>query len=252
MFSVSRKVAIVTGSSRGIGKAIALGLAQEGASVVLASRSKEDLEKVSAEIRGLGGKSIYCTVDISEEKDVRKLVRRALDEFGSVDILVNNAGISPIVRRPEATTKKDWESILSTNLIGGFLCASEAGKTMIEARKGSIVNIASVSSVIALPGLVAYSASKAGIILMTKELALDWARYNIRVNAVAPGFIETDMNKLIRKSRGKFYDYFISRTPMKRFGKPEEVVGAVIFLSSDEASFITGQTLFVDGGLLAT
>lgn len=249
MFSLAGKTAVVTGAGRGIGKAIAIGLARQGASVVLASRSMHELQSVCSGINRLGGKSLHCRTDVTSERDVEELIAVTLNAYGSLDILVNNAGVSPLVSRPEKLKRSDWDKILAINLTGAFLCAREAGKVMITNRKGCIINISSISSAIALPGLVAYSASKGGMVMLTKELAYDWAEHNIRVNAVAPGIIETDLNKQIREAKGKFYEYFISRTPMKRLGTPEEVVGAVIFLSSDEASYITGQVLFVDGGM---
>jgi len=251
MFSLAGKTAIVTGAGRGIGKAVAIGLAKHQASVVLSSRSVQQLQSVSSEINRLGGVSFYSRTDVTCESDVKKLIDITLERYGSLDILVNNAGVSPLVSRPHEISRTDWDNILAINLTGSFLCAKEAAKVMISNGGGSIVNISSVSSSIALPGLAAYSASKGGLLMLTKALAFDWAKHNIRVNTVAPGIIETDLNKQLRASKGKIYQYFISRTPMKRLGKPEEIVGAVLFLCSDEASYITGQVLFVDGGMLA-
>jgi len=250
-FSLDGKVAIITGSSRGIGKAIALGFGALGASVVLASRNISDLKKVHSELSNqYDAKSAYFQTNVANINDVHKLIDTTLKKFKSIDILVNNAGISPVVTKAENLSKKDWDEILSTNLTGSFICAQEAGKVMIEQKSGCIINIASICSVRALFGLVAYSISKAGIMEMTKVLALEWAKYNIRVNAIGPGYIETEINRKLRESKGKIYQNAIDKIPMKRFGKVDEIVGAAIFLASDEASYITGHTLFVDGGWL--
>ncbi|MHB1006575.1 MAG: SDR family NAD(P)-dependent oxidoreductase [Chloroflexota bacterium] len=249
-FSLDGRVALVTGAGRGIGRAIALGLAAAGADLSLASRTASDLEQVAAEARATGRRALCVPADVADEASVANLLQRTLDAYGRLDVLVNAAGISPVYKRAEQTTAAEWDSVLGVNLRGAFLCATAAGRAMIPQGRGCIVNLASVGARVALPRLVAYCASKGGVDQLTKVLAVEWARYNVRVNAIAPGYVETEMTRgLVDNPRLR--EMLESQTPLGRLARPDEMVGAAIFLASDAASYVTGQTLFVDGGWTA-
>ncbi len=241
------KKAIVTGSARGIGRAIALQLAQEGADVAINSRHLEDCKKIVKEIEALGRKAIAVECDVSKYRNVNKMVEKAVKAFGRIDVLVNNAGIvhfDPVTKM----TEKEWNAILDVNLRGNFLCSQAVVKHMIAKKiRGNIVNIASIAGKVGFPQLAHYCASKGAIIELTKEMAIELAPNGIRVNAVAPGVIETDMTKdlLADPASAK---RFVSAIPLGRPGKPEEIAKAVAFLASDDASYVTGHTLVVDGG----
>ena len=243
------KVAVITGSSSGIGKEIARRLVQEGARVVINSR---DSSRVEAALRDIGanGEAIPCASDISTEGGAITLIRSAVNAFGGLDILVNNAGIS-MIRASEELTLADWQRCLDVDLTGTFLCSREAGRFMRGHGGGSIVNVASIASFVGLPNRAAYAAAKYGVIGLTETLAAEWAQYKIRVNAVAPAFIATPMDDVAMATGDYSADDVTNRTPMGRKGLPEEVANAVLFLGSEEASYITGSTLRVDGGWLA-
>lgn len=240
------KVAIVTGGSRGIGKALVLMLAQEGADVAFTyAKSVEDAEKLSAEIIKLGRKPLALQMDVADFDKAKELVEKVKETFGRLDILVNNAGII----RDKALmmmTKEDWREVIDTNLNGTFNITRNTIVTFLKQKSGSIVNITSVSGVAGMSRQTNYAASKAGIIGFTKSLAKEVAPYNIRVNAVAPGFIETDM---ISGLKDEFKEELKKKIPLSRLGKVEDVAAAVRFLLSEGANFITGQTIIVDGGL---
>jgi NAD(P)-dependent dehydrogenase (short-subunit alcohol dehydrogenase family) len=244
------KTAIVTGASRGIGEAIAKGFAKAGADLILVSRSREALEKVAREIGGSGRKILPVAADIGVPEDVHRAVNAALEGFPRIDILVNNAGISPVLKRAEELALNEWEDILRVNLTGTFLFCQAVGKVMIQQGGGKIINMVSVGAIVGFPRQVGYCATKGGILQLTKVLALDWARFNVQVNAIGPAYIETELTQGMRESK-VISESLLRRTPMGRFGKPEEVVGAAIYLASDASSYVTGQTLFVDGGWLA-
>jgi NAD(P)-dependent dehydrogenase (short-subunit alcohol dehydrogenase family) len=250
MFELTDKIAIVTGASRGIGAAIALGLARSGAHLVLVSRNLPSLNRVAKEVAGMGRESLAIRADIGVADEIVSAVEEARKHFQRIDILVNNAGISPILKRAEDMTKPEWDEIIRVNLTGTFLFSQACGKVMIEQMEGKIINIASVGGTVGLPRQAGYCAAKGAIIQLTKVLALDWAKYNIQVNAVGPSYVETDLTEGVRRSKLISED-LLRKTPMGRFGKPEEVVGAVVFLASDASSYITGQTIYVDGGWLA-
>ncbi len=249
-FSLEGRVALVTGAGRGIGRAIALGLAEAGADLVVASRTAADVEAVAALARGLGRRALAVPADVADEAAVANLVARAVATFGRLDALVNSAGISPVYKRAEKTTAAEWDAILAVNLRGAYLCCLAAGRVMLEQGGGSIVNIASIGARVALPRLVAYCASKGGIDQLTKVLAVEWAPRHVRVNAIAPGYVETEMTRGMRENP-RLMEQLVAQTPMGRLAKPEEIVGAAVFLLSDAASYVTGQTLFVDGGWTA-
>ncbi len=249
IFRLDGKIALVTGSSRGLGKEIAKGFAQYGASLVLADIAYP--EETEEEIKGEGARCIAVRTDISKEVEVKDLSQKITSEFGRVDILVNNAGITQLAYTPtEELAVKEWDRVMDINLRGTFLCCKYVGGSMIKTGGGSIVNIASTAGITGVPRAPAYCASKAGVILLTKSLALEWAQHDIRVNAIAPHYLETELTKGVRDS-DKVYEALTKQIPLKRFGKTREVVGAALFLASDTSSYVTGAIMPVDGGYLA-
>jgi NAD(P)-dependent dehydrogenase (short-subunit alcohol dehydrogenase family) len=243
------KVAIVTGSTKGIGRAIARGYAAEGANVIVCGRSEDLAKSLAEELIKKGKKAAALRLDVTSVDSVNQVVAQVVKQFGRIDILVNNAGISPIWKRAEDTGREAWDQIIATNLTGAFLCAQTVGKVMIKQKNGKIINMTSVGGRVALPRLVAYCASKAGIISLTQVLAAEWAQHNILVNAIGPSYVETEFTAGLRGNE-RIYDDLKKGSLLKRFAQPEEVVGAAIFLASDESNYITGQTIFVDGGWL--
>lgn len=250
LFSLTGKTAIVTGASRGIGEAIAKGLAKAGADLVLVSRKIAALEKVAKEIEGIGRKALPVAADIGVPEEIERAVDSARTAFPQIDILVNNAGISPVLKRADQLALHDWDEILRVNLTGTFLFCQAVGKWMIQQGRGKIINMVSVGAVVGFPRQVGYCTTKGGILQLTRVLALDWARFNVQVNAIGPSYLETELTQGMRESKA-ISENLLQRTPMGRFGKPEEVVGAAVYLASGASSYVTGQTLFVDGGWLA-
>ncbi|GAB4530471.1 MAG: 3-oxoacyl-[acyl-carrier-protein] reductase [Anaerolineae bacterium] len=247
MIDLSDKVAVVTGAAQGIGRAIAEALASQGANVVVADLQEEKAQTVAQEITAsTGRRAIAVKVDVANSDSAKAMIDRAVDEFGRVDILVNNAGTTRdnlIMRMSEA----DWDLILNINLKGAFNCSKAVVRPMMKQRYGRIINISSVSGLAGQAGQANYSASKAGLIGLTKALAKELGARNITVNAVAPGFIETELTANLPQ---ELKDWGIQMTPLGRFGQPEDVARAVVFLASDAASFITGHVLSVDGGMV--
>jgi NAD(P)-dependent dehydrogenase (short-subunit alcohol dehydrogenase family) len=246
------KVAIITGARRGMGRTHALALSKAGAKVVVADISKEDCEKVAEEIIKGKGEALAVKCDVTKKEEIDQMVRIAIEKWGRLDILVNNAGIAQFFPFLEMT-EEDWSRTIDINLKGYFLCAQAAAKEMVKQKSGSIVNIASVAMGqvgVGFQNLAHYCASKGGIVAMTEAMALELAPYNIRVNAVSPGMIETPMVGPL-KNDSKAIESTLMRVPMKRFGKPEEVSNLVAFLASDDASYMTGSTVVIDGGWLA-
>jgi NAD(P)-dependent dehydrogenase (short-subunit alcohol dehydrogenase family) len=249
LFRLDGKIALVTGCAQGLGKEIALSLARNGCSLVLADIVYP--EETAKEIKEIGARCISVQADISDEIGVKDLVIKAMSEYKRLDILVNNAGISQLsYTATEDLPIEEWDKIIAINLRGTFLCCKHVGKQMIGGGGGSIINISTTAGITGVPRAPAYSASKAGIILLTKSLALEWVRYHIRVNAIAPHYLETELTKGLRASE-KVYDGLVKQIPMRRFAKPEEVVGTVLLLSSPASSYITGTVIVVDGGYLA-
>lgn len=247
MGDLSGRVAIVTGASRGIGRAIALELARRGATVVVNYHTNEAAaQEVVAEIQRAGGRALAVRADVSQFEEARRLVDTATEAFGQVDILVNNAGVTRdtlLLRMSE----EDWDVVLDTNLKGAFNCIKAAARTMVRRRFGRIINITSVAGLAGNVGQANYCAAKAGLIGLTKAVAKELGPRNITVNAVAPGFVETDMTASLPQD---LKDMAIRMTPLGRAGTPEDIAKAVAFLASDEAAFITGQVLSVDGGMV--
>jgi NAD(P)-dependent dehydrogenase (short-subunit alcohol dehydrogenase family) len=248
-FDLSGKVAIVTGGGRGIGYHIALALAKYGADVVVCSRTLAELEKVGAAIEETGRRAFIQQMDMGNLSQVRGLVEESVNKFGRIDILVNNAGIN-IPQRAVDVTEESWDKIIDTNLKGVFFCAQAVGRVMIAQKKGKIINISSQAGVVGLPQRAAYCSSKGGVNLLTKALAIEWAPYNINVNAIAPTFIETPLSKPMFANEG-FRKYVLGNIPWGRVGQPEDVVGAVIYLASEASNLVTGHVLLVDGGWTA-
>ena len=250
LFSVREKVAIVTGASTGLGARFASVLAARGARVVLAARRTERIEKLAAELRGQGAEALAVTCDVSLEEDVDRLVEKAVTGFGRVDLLVNNAGLWA-GGFAQDEDPAEFREVLEVNLTGTFLCSQRAGRVMLEQGRGVIVNIASIwgsgSASEPTGGSVSYAASKAGVINLTRELAVQWGPSGIRVNAIAPGFFPTEINTNLFSSEERLA-LIRRRIAMGRTGRPEELDGVLLFLASDASSYVTGQTVFVDGG----
>lgn len=243
------KVAIITGSTRGIGKAIALRFAKEGASVVITGRRQETTNVIAGEFKKLGYKALPIACDVSNSKQVKQLVEKTVKEFGKVDILVNNAGVVDFASFLELT-EEQWDRLMATDLKGVYLCSQAVAKEMTkQGHGGKILNIASIAGFIGFPRLAHYCAAKAGVIQLTKEIAIELALHKINVNAIGPGVIETDMTKDMLKDPEQM-KLLLARIPWGRIGKPEDIANAALFLVSDEADYITGITLFVDGGWL--
>jgi NAD(P)-dependent dehydrogenase (short-subunit alcohol dehydrogenase family) len=244
------KVAVVVGGTSGIGRAIAHGFAQAGADVIPTSRRPEQVEAAAREIEEFGRRSLRVSSDVSDRASLERVLTEAIEAFGKVDILVNSAGRTK--RAPTIEfTEEDWDAIIDTNLTGTLRACQVFGKHMLERASGSIINIASLSTFVALHEVAAYSASKAAVGSLTKSLAVEWSNRGVRVNAIAPGVFRTALNtKLLDETeRGR---EFLLRTPMRRFGNVDELAGAAIFLASDAASFVTGEIIAVDGGFLAS
>jgi len=248
-FSLEGRVAIITGGGTGIGRSIALEFAKSGADVVVTSRKLANLEKVAEEVRALGKHSLAIQTDISRKTDVDNMVQRVMDEFGVIDILVNNAGT--IVRASLLEhSEEDWDAVLDTNLKGYYLCSQAVGKRMVEWKKGNIINIASVRAITADTGRASYCVSKAGVPMLTRVLALELAHYNIRANAIAPGWVKTNLNEVLWGDP-ETYKQIAAKIPMGRWAELSEIASVALFLASDASSYMTGHTIVVDGGQLA-
>jgi len=247
VFSLAGKVALVTGGSRGIGKAIAVGLAKFGSDVVVTSRKLPDLEEVATEIKDLGRKSMAVATHVGRMDEIAALVPRVTDEFGRIDILVNNAATNPTMDPALDVEERAWDSIMNLNLKGLFFLSQAVARVMKEQGGGTIINVASVAGI--TPDILpVYSISKAGVIMATKVMAQQWAQYNIRANALAPGLIKTRFSQALWDNEDILQGAMLF-TPMRRPGEPDEMVGSVVFLASDASSYVTGHVLVADGGV---
>ncbi|EJM74860.1 NAD(P)-dependent dehydrogenase (short-subunit alcohol dehydrogenase family) [Pseudomonas sp. WPR_5_2] len=244
------KVVIVTGGGRGLGRSIADGFAKQGATVILVGRNLEQLNIAASEIVEAGGKAVAFVADIADEDSVSTLSKSVHETYGRIDVLVNNAGINPWYKSAEKTTLQEWRQILDVNLTGVFLTCKHVGQFMLDAGQGSIINITSVAGRVGLAKTTAYCAAKGGVEMLTRQLALEWAPKGIRVNAVAPGYFATDLTEGLR-THPVLGRRVLDRTPMGRFGEPQEIVGASLFLASSAAAYVTGHSLAVDGGWTA-
>ncbi|HZA19551.1 MAG TPA: 3-oxoacyl-ACP reductase family protein [Actinomycetota bacterium] len=250
LFSLEGKVSVVTGASRGIGRAIALGLADAGSNVAVAARTESDLETLVKEIEGLGRKALSVPTDVLDRTAIETLLDRSIDELGGLDVLVNNAGGTRFVAPITTLRPEGWDKVIDLNLNAVFHATQLAAQRMIDRGGGSIIQISSVAGVQGAEGLSFYSAAKAGVRLMTQAVARELASSGVRLNSIAPGWIATDLNANMWSDEG-IRQSMEDMIPMGRFGRAEEIVGPAVFLASDAASFVTGATLVVDGGQLA-
>ncbi len=247
LFDLSGRVALVTGTSRGLGQCMARALAKAGADLVLTSRDVNRLSPFEAEIKTLGRRAVSLELDVRSQQSIEKMAASAEAAFGRLDILVNNAGCN--VRKPALdVTWDDWNLILETNLRGSFFVAQAIARGMIARRYGRIINIGSVTSVAGYAGLAPYGASRGGIKQMTMSLADDWGKYGVTVNCLAPGWFRTEQNKILYDNK-EWVEYLCDRIPLKRPGQPNDLDAAVVFLAAESSRYVTGQTLLVDGGI---
>jgi NAD(P)-dependent dehydrogenase (short-subunit alcohol dehydrogenase family) len=247
-FRLDEKVAIVTGAGGGLGRAIAFALAEAGARVVVVSRTREKGEGTLEMVIEAGGTGIFLKTDVTKSSEVEAMAAETITHFRTVDILVNNAGIQlakPVLEMKE----EDWHLVLDTNLTGAFLCSKFVGKSMVQAKKGKIINISSTAGFAAATNQASYCASKAAIIMFTKSLALEWAKYNINVNAIAPGYLRTSFSASALDDPA-IASVLLKRIPLKRFGEAEEISPLVVYLASSASDYMTGETLLIDGGHL--
>jgi len=246
-FSLEGKTVIVTGAGRGIGRAIAIGMAEAGADVGVIARTEADLQSTAAEIEKLGQKSYIVKADVTKREQVKSAIEQIINETGSIDILVNNAGMN-IRSKALDVTDEEWQQIMDTNLKSAFMFSQEVGRHMKEKKAGKIITITSVGGHVALRTGVAYAATKAALIQMTKVLALEWGKYNINVNAIGPWYFKTPLTEKLLQDKEYVKD-ILAVTPMKRVGELEELVGPAVFLASEASKYMNGQTIFVDGGM---
>ncbi|WP_435742030.1 SDR family NAD(P)-dependent oxidoreductase [Nocardioides sp. SYSU DS0663] len=240
----------VTGASRGLGRAMALGFAAAGARVALTARSAEAVAEVAAEVESAGGEPLVLVGSVSDGAAVSAAVDAIRDAWGGLDALVNCAGVSPIFKRAELVEDDEWRHVMDVNVTGTFLCAREAGRLMLGSGGGAVVNISSIHGQVGMDRMAPYSASKGAVDALTRTLALEWAERGVRVNTLSPGYFETDMTEALRGSE-KWRGHLLSKIPLGRFGVPEEIVSAALFLASDASGFMTGSNMVVDGGWTA-
>ena len=249
-FSLAGRKALVTGASRGIGQALALGLAQAGADVAVAARDAATLEGAAAAVRAAGRQSAAIAIDVRDISAVRQGIDKAIVALGGLDILVNNAGIEQ-VRDSLDVDEALWDRILDTNLKGAFFCAQAAARLMAAGKGGAILNVCSLTSEVGVPTAVPYGSSKSGLLGMTRALATEWAARNIRVNGIGPGYFRTELTEVFYQDQA-WQQAMLAKIPLRRFGRLDDLVGAAVFLCSDAAAYVTGQCLYIDGGYMAS
>jgi 2-deoxy-D-gluconate 3-dehydrogenase len=247
IFDLQERVAFITGGNGGIGLGIAKGLASAGAAVVIAGRNKAKAQSALSELRSHGAQADFVELDVLEETSCRQAVARAVERFGRLDILVNNAGTS-VRGQPEALTAQDWHLVMNTNLTSAFLCSQAAYPHMVRAGAGKIINIGSMMSVFASSYAAPYAASKGGIVQMARAMAVAWAKDNIQVNTILPGWVDTDLTRTAREQVQGLHDKVLARTPAQRWGQPDDFAGIAVFLAAPASNFITGAAIAVDGG----
>ena len=246
LFDLSGKVAIVTGASRGLGQYFGRALAKAGADLLITSRTLSSLTEFKQEIESLDRKALVVQMDVLSQSDIENMVREAIEEYGKIDILVNNAGLN--IRSPSADFAwEDWDTVVDTNLKGNFFCAQAVAREMIKRKYGRIINMGSCTCVFGMEGIAPYTASRGGVLMMTKSLAAEWGKYGITVNVLAPGWFKTAQNAALYENK-QWVENIKSRIPLNRPGLPNDLDGTVIFLASDASAYITGQIILVDGG----
>ena len=246
LFNLSGKVAIVTGTSRGLGQYFARALAKAGADMVITSRELSRLTEFKQEIESLGRRALAVPLDVLSQSDIENMVRMTIKEYGKIDILVNNAGLN--IRRPSTeVSQRDWDTVLDTNLKGSFFCAQAVAKEMIKRKYGRIINVGSCTCVFGMEGITAYTASRGAILSMTRSLAAEWGKFGVTVNVLAPGWFKTAQNAVLYENK-EWVNYITERIPLNRPGQPNDLDGTVVFLASDACEYITGQIILVDGG----
>jgi NAD(P)-dependent dehydrogenase (short-subunit alcohol dehydrogenase family) len=248
-FRLDGKTAIVTGSGKGLGKAMAIALAEAGANVVVTARSFDQVQETSREIEKLGRKCLPVQTDVTKSDEVDALFQKTHDQFGGIDILINNVGMA-IVKDLKNTTLEDWQTQIDTNLTSTFLCCRAAGKYMLDNGGGKVVNVATIAGVRGKWQMTGYGASKAGVIQLTKTLAIEWARYNVSVNCIIPGIFHTSATQKVMDNEDML-KVRVSKVPLRRYGEPKEIGPLAVFLSSQASDFITGVAIPIDGGELA-
>jgi gluconate 5-dehydrogenase len=246
LFNLSGKVAIVTGTSRGLGQYFARALAQAGADLVITSRELSRLTEFRQEIESLGRRALAVQLDVLSQSDIENMVQAVVKEYGKVDILVNNAGLN-IRNSSVKFSEQDWDTVLDTNLKGSFFCAQAVAKEMIKQNYGRIINIGSCTCVFGMEGIAPYTASRGGILSLTRSLAVEWGKFGITVNVLAPGWFKTAQNAVLYENKD-WVNYITERIPLNRPGQPNDLDGTVVFLASEASAYITGQIILVDGG----